>query len=108
MKEIIAFEYDGLYTVEFELDKVLFTPEHARDGLEFFTWDYDTEADPIVEMLRKYAMEALRVSVSGCGLSEAIQHFMDAEGFYKLDGTHGIRLVRLDRYELDDNMLELK
>lgn len=63
MKEIIAFEYDGLYTVEFELDRVLFTPEHTRDGLEFFTWDYDTEADPIVELLRKYAMEALRVSV---------------------------------------------
>lgn len=57
------FNYDNYEaTVTFKVDTDVFTNEHANATLEFFLWDYDEDEEPITEVLRKYAMEAIKVA----------------------------------------------
>lgn len=52
------FNYD-IYEaeVDFKVDTDIFKEESAKELLEFFTWDYDTEANPIDELMKKYAIK---------------------------------------------------
>ncbi|MBL7971733.1 MAG: hypothetical protein JNL03_09445, partial [Prolixibacteraceae bacterium] len=48
MKKRYKFDYDVFEAwVNFDVDTSIFTKEMALATLEFFTWDYDKEADPI-------------------------------------------------------------
>jgi len=92
----------------FKVDTDKFTKEHAKATLEFFTWNYDKQADPIDEVMKKYAMEAIRIATFNnykvYGVKEA---FNNNEGFYKVDGSCGIELNVVSGYEFNEDALDM-
>ena len=102
------FNYDCHESeVVFKVDTDVFTNEHAKATLNFFTWDYDENNDPITEVLKKYAMEAIRVATSySFNVRGVIADFKDKEGFANVDGSLGLTLISVDGYEFDDDKLD--
>jgi hypothetical protein len=105
-----TFDYN-IYDAEasFKVDTEKFTEEIAKECLNFFTWDYDKQANPIDEILKKYAMEAIRVSTFNTfNLKQVIAEFKYREGFCRVDGTLGIELMTIKRYEFDEDNLSME
>jgi hypothetical protein len=72
-------------------------------SLEEITWDYDENNDPITEVLKKYAMEAIRVATRySFNVHGVISDFKLKEGFANVDGSLGLTLISVDGYEFDD------
>ncbi len=111
MKKKYKFNYD-LYSAEahFVIDTEVFTEEEAKETLEFFTWDYDKDKNPIDEVLKKYALEAIKEATScNLGIEDVvIKAFNDKEGFSKIDGSAGIELTYIEGYEIDESRLEVE
>lgn len=110
MKKIYKFDYDSMEAfAEFIVDTEIFTADHAKATLEFFTWKYDEEADPIDEVMKKYAMQAIRIATAN-NYNEigVIEEFKDMEGFCRLDGSVGIKLTQVSYYEFDEDRMEVE
>lgn len=102
------FDYDYDFSVHFEVDTDKFTEEFAKATLEFFSWNYDEEADPIDEVMKKYALEVVRISAfSYSGIQYVKNQFQNLEGFGRIDGSVGITLMYLVSSELGDDLLEM-
>lgn len=102
------FNYDS-YEAEavFVVDTDVFTSEHAKATLEFFTWDYEKSNDPIIEVIKKYAMEAIQVATRySFSVRGVISDFNDKEGFAKIDGSLGLTLLSIEGYEFDEDKLD--
>jgi hypothetical protein len=108
MIKTFNFDYDYCEAkVVIKLDTDLFTEEHAQSTLDFFLWDYDEENDPVEEVLRKYAMEIIRVATKdSLNVFGVTREFDNKEGFLKLDGSLGLTLVSVTPYEFNDEKLE--
>lgn len=105
------FNYDFREaTAVFEVDTEKFTVEMANATLEFFTWDYDKEENPIDEVLKKYAMEAIFLATANPWNSTLgiISLFENKEGYSKLDGSNGIKLIDVEGYEFSEHLLEVE
>ena len=104
------FNYDfHKASCEFEVDLDKFTDEHAKSTLTFFLWDYDEEENPIDEVMKKYAMECIRVATfNNCNKFGVIDEFNNKEGFGKLNGEIGVTLTYIEGLEFDDNDLDMK
>lgn len=105
-----TFNYD-MFEAEacFKVDTEKFTIDIAKKTLEFFTWDYDKDGDPIDEVMKKYAMAAIIIAtIEGYNLYGVIQEFMNKEGFCKVDGSMGIELDFIQQYEFDENKLSME
>ena len=102
------FNYDhNEAEVVFKVDTDVFTNEHAKATLEFFIWDYDKHNDPITEVLKKYAIEAIRVAtIYSFNVRGVISEFKDKEGFASVDGSLGLTLLSVEGYEFDDDKLD--
>lgn len=109
-KKRYDFNYDfHKAEVSFEVDLDKFTPEMANETLTFFTWYYDEEADPIDEVMKKYAMAVLRHAMEiGFHSVESIRDSFCQEGFGPIDGFIGITLVKSETFELDEDDLEME
>lgn len=96
-------------SVTFEVDTEKFTPEIAKSTLEFFSWNYDKEADPVDEVLKKYAIQAIEHSTfnqhNDLGV---ICDFEDTEGYAPVDGSMGIKLTEVTGYEFHENDLTVE
>lgn len=91
----------------FEVDTDVFTSEHAKETLDFFDWYYNGNSDPITEVLKKYAMEAIRVATKYSFNSKGvISDFDNKEGFARVDGSLGITLLSVTGYEFDEDKLD--
>ena len=101
------FNYDSYEAgALFKVDTSIFTAEHANATLEFFTWDYDKEADPIEEVMKKYALEAIQIATfNNYNEHGVISEFEDNEGFARIDGSLGITLISVQRYEFGSDDL---
>lgn len=101
------YEYDYYEAeVHFKVDKEKFTEEMAYETLDFFTWDYDENEDPIDEVMKKYAMEAIRIATfNNYNEFGVIDEFQNNEGFAPIDGSYGITLVQINGYEFDTDKL---
>lgn len=110
MKKIYKFDYNSMEAfAEFTVDTEKFTADHARATLEFFTWKYDEEADPIDEVLKKYAMQAIKIATAkNYNEIGVIEDFKDMEGFGRLDGSIGIKLTHVQEYEFDEDLLDVE
>lgn len=109
MKKIYRFDY-GTYdaAASFKVDMDVFTKEHALATLEFFAWNYDIFADPIDEVMRKYAMKAITIATfEGYNTFGVIDEFNSLEGFCPIDGSKGIELISVDGYDFDDELLQM-
>ena len=105
------YEFDYSYgeaDCRFSVDTDVFTNEHANATLEFFDWDYDKDADPIDEVMKKYAMRAIReATANGYNTYGVIGEFDSMEGYSKVDGSNGLTLVSVSEYEFDESSLEM-
>lgn len=105
-----TFDYN-IYDAQasFKVDTEKFTEEIAKSTLDFFDFDYDKEADIIDEVLKKYAMEAIRISTfDNYSTKEVIKDFNCNEGFFRVDGTMGIELMTVKRYDFDEDKLSME
>lgn len=108
MIKTYTFEHEYDAEVEIKVDLEKFTQKMALNTLEFFSWYYDEENNPIDEVVRKYAIEAIRLStINNYNINGVIRAFENNEGFYKVDGSMGIELVMVLGIELDEDYLTL-
>lgn len=106
-KRIYKFNYDfHKAEVEFEVDLEKFTAIHAKETLEFFRWHYDREGDPIDEVMKKYALEVLRIGRDDS--ARQIIHRFDQEGFYPINGEIGILLTDYRGIDYEESDLEME
>lgn len=102
------FNYDNHEaSATFKVDTSIFTDEHAKATLEFFLWNYDEENDPITEVMKKYAMEAIWMSTKySYNLNGVISDFNNKEGFARVDGSVGVTLLAVESYNFDEDKLD--
>lgn len=110
MIKIYEFDYACREaSATFEIDLDVFTPDMAKEALSFFSWDYDKNADPIDEMMKKYAIEAIKIATfnnyNEIGVRSEIN---ELEGFCPVDGTRGITLTDVLGYEFDEDSLSVE
>lgn len=110
MKKQYDFDYDILEAgATFIVDLEIFTVDHAMATLNFFTWDFDMDNDPIDEVLMKYALHAIALATAeNYNCKGVIQAFKDEEGYCPIDGSCGITLTYIDRYYFDNDKLTVK
>ena len=102
------FNYD-CYEAEvvFKVDTDVFTNEHAKATLDFFDWYYNGLDDPTSEVLKKYAMEVIRLATNySFNVKGIISDFDNKEGFAKVDGSLGLTLLSVRGYEFDEGKLD--
>ena len=93
----------------FKVDTEKFKAEYAQMLLDFFTWDYDVDADPIDELMKKYAMKAIMVATAESTNEVGVKHWFAAqEGFIALDGSEGVELTSISSYEFDEDALSME
>lgn len=109
---IKKYEFDystGEASAVFLVNDEIFTADHARSILEFFIWDYDKEADPIDEVMKKYALKAIFFACCNNHNTYGVRDdISELEGFAPVDGTSGITLIDVSKYEFDDWALDVK
>lgn len=105
---IFKFNYDCFEgEATFHVDTDVFTKELAQATLDFFDWEYDKNNDPVEEVLKKYAMEAIRVAtIYSFNTYGVISDFNSKEGFAKIDGSLGLTLSSVSGYDFDEDKLE--
>lgn len=110
MIKTYEYEYDcGEATASFQVDTEVFTEKHAQDTLGFFSWNFDEENDPIDEVMKKYALEAIRMAtINNHNISGVKRDFDNLEGFYNIDGKYGITLIYVEGLEFKDHLLDIK
>lgn len=103
------FDYDHNASCTLVVDTEVFTEDFARELLDFFTWDYDEDENPIDEYMKKLAVKCISLATfENYTAYGVIQEFNELEGFPKLDGTSGIILTQVNDYEFMDNSLYVK
>ena len=111
MQKRYKFTYDLEYELQvvFKVDTDKFKPEDAKTLLNFYSWDYDQDEDPINELLKKYAIELLILtSGSKFNLYTVRNMFERQEGFISLDGSQGVELVSVLGHEYDESLLDME
>jgi maleate cis-trans isomerase len=107
---IKTFEFNfDCYEAEavFKVDTDIFTKEIAQETLDFFSWNYNKGNDPITEVLKKYAMESIKLATHySFNVNGVISEFRDKEGFANIDGSMGLTLVRVEGFEFDYDKLD--
>lgn len=109
MLKTYSFDYNnGDASVSFIVDTEIFTEEMAKATLEFFSWDYDDDEPPIDEVMKKYAMQAIKIATfNDYNEFGVISEFEDLEGFARIDGSLGIKLTNVEKLDLDDFYLSV-
>ena len=104
-----VFDYDfGKALANFQVDTEKFTKEMANATLEFFTWEYDKKADPVDEVMKKYALKAIQMATENYhNTLGVISDFKNAEGFGEVDGSIGITLTKVELFEFDPDDLDM-
>ena len=92
----------------FKVDLSVFTNEMAKNTLDFFIWDYNQEGDIINEVIKKYAIEVIKMATyEDFNLKGIIDEFHNKEGYYRIDGSFGITLYHVERYEFDEDSIRM-
>jgi len=98
------FDYDDNYELVLEVDTLKFKKEHAVELLDFFSWGYDKDANPIDEYLKKIALECYSESSSDFSIDYI---FKNKEGFPPLDGSTGIKFIKMESIEVEECLIDL-
>lgn len=104
-----TFDYDmHRASATFLVDRDRFDTEHALATLNFFSWDYDQQADPVDEVLKKYALECMRLATeNGHNHIGVTASMANREGFFPVDGSSGITLTHVEGFEFDPDDLQV-
>ncbi|KFF26891.1 DUF2528 family protein [Chryseobacterium vrystaatense] len=109
--ETHTIEYDfGRAEAVFQIDSEKFTQETANITLEFYSWDYDKNNDPVLEVLKKYALECFQIATMGSfdPVIQCQKAFENKEGFFNISGSEGILLLSIEPFEFDEEQLVIK
>ena len=103
------FNYD-FYEAEayIKVDTEKFKEDDAKLLLEFFSWDYNKEANPIDELMKKYALTAIKIATANNFNLFGIKNwFEEQEGFISVDGSQGVEITMVYPYEFDDEKMDM-
>lgn len=101
------FTYNNDATASFEVNTNIFTEKDAKLLLEFVDWDYDKDENPIDELMTKYAIEAIKyASLNNSNLYRVINIFADTEYLCPVDGSVGVKLLKVNGYDFNNIELE--
>ncbi len=93
----------------FKVDTEKFKPEDAKLLLDFFSWRYDKDNDPIDELMKKYAIKVIWVGCAENYNEEGVKSwFSQQEGLLPIDGSHGVELNYLSNYEFEEDSLDME
>ena len=102
------FVYQKNARVMFEVDTNKFTYAIAQQFLDYFSWHYEHNEDIIDVAIQKYAIEAIFLATAnGYTTTEVRKAFDTLEGFYPVDGSHGIQLMRVSEFEFRETDLRV-
>ena len=104
------FNYNN-YDAEvcFSVDTDKFKSEDAKILLEFFTWIYDEDSEPIDELMKKYAIKAILIATAeNYNESDVKRWFKEQEGFLSLDGSQGVELTYINPYYFNEEFLDIE
>ena len=109
MIKYYRFNYDfNIAEAYFKVDTNKFKEDSAKLLLEFFSWEFNENENPIDELMKKYAMKAIKIATSEFCSEEGVKSwFSEQEGFISLDGSQGVELSFVSKYEFDENRLEM-
>lgn len=106
-----TFDYDMKEAeASFKVDTDIFDEEAAQLTLDFFSWEepYDKEANPIDEVMKKYAIQAIMFATSNYHNTQGVTgDFNDEEGWAAVDGSVGIELMTVSSYEFMSDRLDM-
>lgn len=104
------FNYDTYSSrVVYHVDHGQFTEQKAALLLDVLDIEGDEEISPVELILKKYAIVIIELAVSEQLSKEGvIEAVTNVEGFIALDGSQGVKLIELETYEFDENLLDLK
>lgn len=103
----ITYNYYEAETT-FKVDTEKFTEEIAKQTLDFYSWEYNKNNNPIDEALKKYAIQAIKFATyNDYNTLGVIREFEDTEGFANVDGSMGIQLIDVEPYEFDEDNLDI-
>ena len=107
--KIYNYGYDfNEASAKFQVDTDKFAEEIALQTLNFFSWDWDEEEDPIDEVVKKYTIEAIRqATFNNYNVFGVTQAFKNIEGFAPIDGSYVIKLLEVSGYEFQEDKLDL-
>lgn len=110
MIKIYDYDYDyGRASVKFEVDTEKFTTDLANATLSFFSWLYDKEADPVDEVMKKYAALCITLATENNHGAYGVKEDMKRqEGFAPVDGSMGITLIYVEGLTIECDDLEVK
>ncbi len=87
----------------FVVDTEKFKKKDAQLLLDFFTWDYDKENNPIEELLKKYTVEIFILVLSqNLNISGVNDYFDNEEGLICLDGSVGVELIGVNKFSFNE------
>lgn len=108
---LITYEFDYGFEqayCSFLVDTERFTDKHANATLEFYSWDYDKDADPVDEVMKKYALAAIKFATfNGHNVHGVISDFAETEGYGMVDGSIGVKLLSVGEYDFDESDLQV-
>lgn len=104
------FDYDsGKGEASLIIDTDKFTKEIALTTLNFSFWDWDEDADPIDEVAKKYALEAIKQATYNDHNTYGVKSdFNNLEDFVEVDGSSGIELTHVEGFMFNEEDLSLK
>ncbi len=106
-KYTFNYDYDKAEVV-FKVDTDKFKPTDAKVLLEFYTWTYDKEECPILELLKIYTFIVIKVSsFKDLNLFGVKRYFEKSEGLSLIDGSVGLELVSFESFEFSEDDLEV-
>ncbi|WP_129112311.1 DUF2528 family protein [Burkholderia pseudomallei] len=101
MKKAYQLEYSGASRMTIEIDHSIFTQDKFKECSDFWSSKPTFE-----EWLKLVYLVALRDSVASWSPLKGLREGTE-EGFPKMDGSTGIRIIDFDDFEFDDFEIDL-
>lgn len=94
-----------------EVDDTKVTMQLCKEFLDFFSWEHpcDDEGDLKHEAIKKIGIQCIKESTFNFHNTKGvISDFENLEGFPKIDGSQGIKLITVEGYDFDPNGFQLE
>ncbi len=107
MIRVYNFNYDFFQaSATIVVNTNLFSEDLALIELENMKCTFDRKANPIDELMKKYAIEVIKSSTfNNYDTNNVIKDFKRKEYFSEIDGSKGIKLTHVSPYSITEEYL---